>query len=251
MRRLRVLVLRPERQADDLARKLEDRGAEPVVVPAIRILAPRDWGPADQAIDHLGEFDWLVFTSVNGVDSFFDRISQRGVSPHPLPARIGAVGPKTREALEQRGISVNWVPTRYTTSAMADEFPDPGCRALLVRSESAGGELDHALAARGLDVTRVDAYRSEPEDAEPLARALESGIDAIAFTSASIVDAFVEAAGADARGAIVCSIGPATSEACRRWGFDIDVEAPEHTSAGLVRAIFDYLDQRAKQNAAT
>lgn len=234
----RVLVLRPEGQADDLAAALASRGAEPVVVPAIRILPPRDWGPVDDILRRADGFDWMVFTSVNGVASVLDRAAE-GL---PISAKIAAVGPVTRAALESRGVRVDWMPGRYTTRALAEEFPGPPSRALLVRAATAGPELEEDLRSRGFEVERIDAYRTEPINAARIREALGGPLDAILFTSASIVRAFVEAAGDPhpILPAVAC-IGPATAEACRELSLRVDVEAREHTTTALVAALERHL----------
>ena len=231
--RIRVLVLRPEHQASELARQLKDEGATPILVPAIRILPPADWAPIDDVVGRLSSFDWIVFTSVNGVDSFLSRVNASDV----LPDKVGAIGPGTRDRLGGRGIDVRWMPPSFTSAALADELPGPPARVLLVRADIATAELDEVLRARGFEVERVDAYRTESANADRVVAALPQ-IDAVALTSASIARSFAEAVAGYA-GAIpaVCSIGPATSAACRTAGLEVAVEAAEHTIPGLVRAI--------------
>lgn len=235
----RVLVLRPEGQADDLARALAAAGAEPVVVPAIRILPPEDPGPVDALRERAGSFDWIAFTSANGVASLLDRWGDAALPPH-----VAAIGPATRRALEQRGVHVDWLPSRYTTDALADELPGAPARVLVVRARIAGPELEERLSARGFEVERMDAYRTEPTGAPAILEALERGVDAIAFTSASIVRAFVEAAGPDTRGAAAFCIGPATAGACRVAGIQVAGVTAEHTIPGLVGLLATALSRR-------
>lgn len=248
---MRVLVLRPQGRTDELARELVARGLEPVVVPAIRLVAPTDWAPLDRALDELPRFDWLVFTSVNGVSAFFERLGRRGIGVDRLPSGIAAVGPMTKEAIEERGIPVRWVPERFTTEALGAELPGPPSNVCLVRAENAGTDLEVLLRSRGFDAERVDAYRSEPANAERIVTAIKQGVDAIAFTSASIVEAFVRAVGIEIGEALVCSIGPATSDALRRIGLAVDVEAPEHTGLGLAQATSEHMDGLKEENART
>jgi uroporphyrinogen III methyltransferase/synthase len=255
----RILVLRPEGQADELARALEALGATPLVVPAISIEPLVDYGPVDRALDRAGSYDWVLFTSVNGVAGVTGRMAERGLGPADTfgagGGRVGAIGPATRRALEQAGIGVDWVPSRFTTQALAAELPvamrGPGSGSVCVfRADVAGPELDDALAARGFDLERVDAYRTVPAGGDQITAALASGVDAVAFTSASIVRAFVEAASEDCsdrangtRPPLVCCIGPATAEACRAADLSVDCEATEHTIPGLVRTIADRLNR--------
>lgn len=239
----RVLVLRPLVQSESLAEKLAAAGMKPVVVPAIRIL-PGDPGEIDELLDEGRSYDWTVFASRNGVDAVFDRAAERGMNTKNLFRAIAAVGPSTKRAIEERGAAVDWLPSRYTTSALAEELPGAGAVAL-VRPDIAGDELEQTLASRGFEVTRVTAYRTEATAGDDLIRALESGVQAIAFTSASIVGAYVSAAGAETYGAEVCSIGPATSAACRSHGIGVDAEATVHTIDGLVDAVAVHLKTTA------
>lgn len=241
---VKVLVLRPEHQAGELAGMLQDAGAEPVVVPGIRILPPRDWGPIDAALQSMSEYGWVVFTSVNGVASFTERCSSLGMSPQNFPPKVGAIGPGTARALQAYGIHVNWMPKSFTSAALSDELPDPPAKVLLVRADIATQELDLELSARGFDVNRIDAYRTAPGDPQRILQAYLD-CDAVALTSASIAQSFASAVPGAGKSAVVCSIGPATSATCRHQGIHVDAEAPEHTMPGLIRALGDYYGGRA------
>lgn len=240
---LRVLVLRPEHQAADLARRLLDEGAQPLVIPAIRIIPPEDWTPVDQVIRTMSGYDWAIFTSVNGVEMVFSRMDSKGF-PHEggaasaLPALIGAIGPGTRAALQQRGVGPVWVPGRYTSRALAAQLPDPPARVLLFRASIATTQLEDTLRIRGFDVDRIDAYRTEPQNSARLRTALPD-LDAVMLTSASIARCFAQALGSDPvpDGMMIFSIGPATSAECRRAGLQVHVESGEHTVAGLIRTL--------------
>jgi len=251
LRGMRILVLRTEGQEGDMAQALASEGAQPIAVPAIRVLSPRDPTSLERGLDDVRGFDWLVFTSVNGVASFFDTMAERGMSLDLGTRGIAAIGPKTREALQDRGVTVDWMPSRFNTETLAAEFPGPPSKVCLIRAENAGRELEESLRSRGFPVVRVDAYRSEPANAEAIKDAVGNGVDAIAFTSASIVDSFVRAAGTDTGTALVCSIGPATSANCRRMGLAVDVEAADHTSLGLVEAIRDHVEGSRSEKTRT
>ena len=229
----RVLVLRPEGQEEDLVRALAAEGAEAVVVPAIRILPLPDTDALDAALRR--EHDWVIFTSVNGVAAIPDAI------PRANHTRVAAVGPATAEALASAGVGVDFVPSAYTTVALATELPGPPSRVCVVRAEAAGPDLETILSDRGYEVERVNAYRTEPSGHHLIVEALDAGVDAVALTSASITEAFADAAGhpPDTRGAAVFSIGPATTAACRRAGLAVTAEAGTHTIPGLVATIAD------------
>lgn len=244
----RVLVLRPEGQAEPLAELLEREGAEPVAIPAVRIVPPRDWSVIDSALDRLGSFGWLVFTSVNGAGVVLERLRHRGGRAGRLQARVAAIGPATRARLEQEGVTVDWMPSAYTTETLGAELPlDPSGRqgsttawkpsVCVVRADIASSRLEEILRQRGFTVERVNAYGTRPINKERIRDALTS-VDAVALTSASIVQSFAAAVGANLPpGLKIFSIGPATSQACREVGLQADSEAEEHTVQGLVEAL--------------
>lgn len=237
-----MLVLRPEHQAGELAGKLEAEGAEAVVVPAIRIVAPASWTAADEAITRAPNYDWIVFTSVNGVESLMQRLEETGSDTGTLPEKVGAIGPGTRRALEAYGLKVDWMPSSYTSVTVADELPDPPAKVMLIRADIATKELDLALEARGFEVTRIDAYGTEACNTDLVLEAMDR-VDAVALTSASIARSFVEACGGQAPrpGTVIASIGPATSAQCRELGVEVTVEAGDHTIPGLVEALMNHL----------
>jgi uroporphyrinogen-III synthase len=225
-----------------MAQALRALGAEVVAIAAVEIESG-DTAAIDDALLRLGSFDWIFFTSVNGVAAFFKRLLS---SPNSIPSslRIGAVGPATREALVSRGAEVTWMPSRFTTVALGSEFSGPPSKICVVRAANAGPELEVILRAKGHAVERVDAYQTVPASAEEIRGVVARGVDAIAFTSASIVDSFAAAVGPGGIGGVsaaVCCIGPATAVACRRAGLSVEVEAAVHTGDGLVEAIAQYL----------
>lgn len=241
---VRVLVLRPEHQAGELAGKLEAEGATAVVVPAIRIVPPESWTKADEAITRAPNFDWVVFTSVNGVESIMARMEETGSDVQTLPERVGAIGPGTKRALEAHGVPVEWMPTSYTSVKVAEELPDPPASVLLIRADIATKELDEALEARGFEVTRIDAYGTEVCNTDLVQKALAE-VNAVALTSASIARSFVQAYGDRKPGpeVVICSIGPATSAEIRRHGLVITVEAADHTIPGLVDVLKSHFNK--------
>ncbi|HWD08367.1 MAG TPA: uroporphyrinogen-III synthase, partial [Actinomycetota bacterium] len=158
-----------------------------------------------------------------------------------------AVGPATAAALAERGIDRSFVPSAYTTEALARELPGPPASVRLLRADIAGGELERILTERGFAVERVEVYRTEPADGLAIQAALKEGIDAVALTSASITRAYAAAlGGADAGGRCpVFSIGPATSAACAELGLTVAAEASPHTILGLVTAMVSTLGSAA------
>lgn len=233
----RVLVLRPEGLAEKLTGALQELGAEPVVVPAIRILPPADWAAIESALAR--PTDWTVFTSVNGVEMLGDRLTNAHLGS------VAAVGPATAAALTKRGIGLAFVPSAYTTVALARELPDPPATVRLLRADVAGGDLERILTDRGFTVERLDVYRTQPSGGIAIAAALEQGVDAVALTSASIARAYAAAAPrkksvagvAPSGHPLIFSIGPATSAAATELGLTVAAEAAPHTVLGLVEAM--------------
>jgi uroporphyrinogen III methyltransferase/synthase len=232
-----VVVTRAREQASELRARLAALGATVLELPAIRI------APIDFMLPELAEFGWIVFTSANGVDAYFDR----GLAPASLdaralaPVRIAAIGPGTAAALARRGLRADLVPERFVAESLLDAFPAGAGRVLLARAESARDVLPEGLARKGYDVEVLAVYRTEPAppDPETLARVRAGEVDAITFTSSSTVDNFCDAVGVplpEPQPRVV-SIGPVTSETARSRGLRVDVEADPHTIDGLVEAL--------------
>ncbi len=239
----RVLVTRPAVQADDFSARLWELGAEPIVAPTIAIGAPDDAGPAHAAVEAVREFAWVIFTSRNGVDAFFDRLSERGRDARAFgDTKVAAIGPKTAEALAAHGLRVDFMPSTFINEAVADgllERTQPGDRVLLFRAQEARDVVPEALRAAGRVVVDVAAYKTrtliDPDLADKAAVA-----DIITFTSSSTVSGFVaNVADAAARcaGKLVACIGPVTATTAREIGIRVDVVADEFTVEGLVRAL--------------
>ncbi|MDE2765929.1 MAG: uroporphyrinogen-III C-methyltransferase [Chloroflexota bacterium] len=244
---MRVLVTRPRQQMSALSRLLTEYGAEAVEAPAIEIAPLEDTAELDAALGALGTFDWVVFTSVNGVAAVFERLAHQRRDARAFGgAQVAAVGSATAEALAERGIAADYVPRTFTTAAIADGFSGldmRGKRVLLPRADIAPAALADALRTRDAEVASVAAYRTlKPADADARTRAaLGSGtIGAAAFTSSSTVRNLMEALDGDTGlldGVMIASIGPVTSAAAVEAGLRVDVEAQTHTVAGLVEAM--------------
>jgi uroporphyrinogen-III synthase len=258
----RVLVTRPEAQSEGLLGRLRALGAEPVVCPTIRIEGPADWRPLDEAIGRLSGYDWVIFTSVNGVRFFFERLATLGARmeaqrslvlgerPEALrnsALRLGAIGPATSHALEAQGQQVAFVPSRYVAEAILEEIGlVAGLRILLPRADIARKALADGLRAQGALVDEVTAYRTvSAAGEEPLLPAgLAGGVDIATFTSPSTVAGFLallEAAGRPVAqvlaGARIACIGPITARAAEEAGLRVDIVAEEHTVEGLLNAV--------------
>ena len=194
----RVLVTRPRAQAARLTGLLEAYGAEAVTLPTIRIGPPEDWAPLDEAIRSLADFRWVIFTSVNGVAAFRERLGRAGLDARSLAGRrVAAIGPETAEALRRGGIEPDLVPAEYRAEGLVDALGtrlDRGDAVLLVRAAEARDVLPRELEARGVRVTIAPAYRTvfAGEGAGDVLGLLESRrIDAVTFTSSSTVRGFI------------------------------------------------------------
>ncbi len=239
----RVLVTRPAHQADDLAARLWEAGAEPILAPAIAIGPPDDMGAARNAVARAREYAWVVFTSRNGVDAFFDRLGELGRDARALgDVKIAAIGPKTAEALAARGIRVDLVPPVYVNEAVADALlarTAPGERVLIYRAQEAREVLPETLRAHGRAVDVVAAYATRAvDDPELTAKANRATI--VTFTSSSTVQGFVRnvpGAAAVLAEKTVAAIGPITAQTARDAGIRVDVVADEFTVDGLLRAL--------------
>jgi uroporphyrinogen III methyltransferase/synthase len=233
-----VVVTRAREQASELRTKLEALGAEVIELPAIEI------APIDFTVPELTSYEWLVFTSVNGVRAFFGRgLDADGRDARALAGvRIAAIGPGTARELRARGVRADLLPERFVAESLLEAFPPPtaSARVLLARAEHARDVLPDGLAARGYTVDVLAVYRTARAVPDPaaVARVLEGRVDAITFTSSSTVDNFVAAVG-PLTGAqpVVVSIGPVTSATVVAQGLRVDAEAEEHTIDGVVAAL--------------
>jgi len=233
-----IVVTRPAEQAEPLVRALERRGARVLVAPTIRIVPGRS-SALTSALKELaaGRFDWITITSRATVDVLRDRL----VSPRDLHAKVAVIGDGTAEAFRRwTRRDPDLQPSTFTTSALARAFPRGAGRVLCARADIAPAGLEAALAAKGWETERIDAYRtvfatSLPREARDAFRRGE--VDAVTFTSASTVRGFTNSLGA-AKGtpSVVC-IGPVTAAAARNAGLRPAAVARPHTIEGLVAAL--------------
>jgi len=239
----RIVVTRDRRQAAELAEPLESLGAEALLLPMIEIREAADRAPLDEAITHLDSYDWLIFTSANGVRCFVDRLDHSARDLRSLKAKICAIGPATRAAVEALHLKVDKMPEEYVAESLVKAFEGEDLnwrRILLPRAAVARDLVPMELRRRGATVDVAEAYRTVlPENAAERAReVLARKPHWITFTSSSTVTNFVEAVGKDAlAGVKIASIGPITSATLGEHGIEIHAEARPHTVGGLVDAI--------------
>jgi uroporphyrinogen III methyltransferase/synthase len=244
-----ILVTRAREQASDFRALLEERGARCLEFPTIEVVPPPSWEPLDRALKNIDRYQWVIFTSVNGVRFLFQRLATLGEDFRALRGiRLGAIGPKTAAALEQRGLRLDLVPSEYRAEAVIEALGEAeirGRRFLLPRAAKAREVLPEKLVEMGGEVDVVTAYETvrPSEKAEEVRRVLREGaIHCITFTSSSTVDNFVAMMGDDhlpslVGKAMVACIGPITAETARRHGLTVEIIPGEYTIEALTAAL--------------
>jgi uroporphyrinogen III methyltransferase/synthase len=244
----RVLVTRPRRQAGEMVRRLEERGAAVSVLPVVEVGEPADWAPVDRALNELGSYQWLVFTSANGVEAFMGRLRHTGRDLRALgPLGLAAIGPATADALRGYHLEPDLVPADYCSEALAAALKERarGRRVLLARADR-GRDLLRAELAAVAEVEQVAVYSQRDAvelDPEVLERLRQGQVDYITLTSSNIAGALLRALDPAARahiqsGAVgLVTISPVTSAAVRELGFPVAAEATSYTTAGVVEAL--------------
>ncbi|GDY20123.1 hypothetical protein LBMAG56_14680 [Verrucomicrobiota bacterium] len=246
----RIVVTRTREQASELSRQLAERGAEVLEIPTIKIAPPTQRQLLVEALAELGTYDWVVFTSPNGVTAFFEYFLKAFPDIRDLGGvKFAAVGPGTAAKLKELHLHVDVMPEKYVTAAIAKAMNDfasvENVKVLLLRAEVANPDLPKELAALGAIVDDVPCYQTVPETEDvngAVARLLEAGADWITFTSSSTVENF------HARFDLpkllqqfpatrLASIGPETSKAIRALGLEPFLEARPHTIDGLAAAL--------------
>jgi uroporphyrinogen-III synthase len=267
---IRVLVGRARHQAGALAAELRKRGAEVIEIPFIEIRKPKSFQPLDTALKNLNSYDWLILTSVNGVEAMWDRMKKLQLTGwekkregHDFSRaeglHIAAIGPATKKAIELRGAKVDVVPKEYVAESVVRSLKSKvkGKRVLLVRAKIARDVIPDELRKAGAHVDVVEAYETVvPQDSR---RRLQLALGnpklrphVVTFTSSSTVRNFVKLLGSrqgstkqkfrpGLEGICMTSIGPVTSATLKELGLPVDVSAKEFTIPGLVQAIVNAL----------
>ncbi len=253
-----VLITRPASQAKNLVGLLEDQGAEVIEFPTIRIASLDGSRELDLAIEKLADYDWIVFTSPNGVDHFWRRMEMKGKDARSLyKLKIGGIGPKTALRLQNRGITADLLPDEYSTEGILKSFRRlkvKGQRILLPRANIAPSRLPNGLKKLGARVQEVAVYETELPEAGDLTtlrnKFRDRKIDIVAFTSSSTVRNFIKLIGdVDMGGARIACIGPVTASEAEKSGIRPDIVPQEYTIEGLVEEIVNVLSNRATQKA--
>ena len=249
----RVLITRPKHQADKFADQIEELGGEPLVFPVIDIVAPEDFAPLDAALEEIKDYHWIIFTSANGVNIFFDRLYQLKKDVRSLTGvKIAAIGPKTCRAIEKRGLLVDYMPQEYVAEAVIEgmqELGVAGKKILLPRADIAREVLPMQLTNVGARVTEVVAYQTvaATRDSAYLLELLEQKkIHVVTFTSSSTVRNFVRLIPKDKfkellSDVTVACIGPITADTARYFELEVDIEAEEYTLEGLISKLVEFI----------
>lgn len=245
----KIVVTRTRQQVGVLSRKLRDLGADVIELPTIRIEAPADLLGFGELVQDCHTYDWIVFTSPNGVDAFFrmfDRIynDTRSIGG----PRIACIGPGTADKVRARHLAVDLMPEKdFVAEGLVKAFREcqnmENVSVLWVKAEETRDVITRELSRQGAIVDEAVAYRTVPEredNLEALARLKNEGADMITFTSASTVDNFMALGVPLPPGCKVASIGPVTTEAVQKHGIKVDVAADMHTIPGLVDAVLKH-----------
>lgn len=245
----RILTTRASKQSGGLAQPLREMGAEVVEIPTIEIKPPNSYKALDSALRKIGEYHWLILTSVNGVEAFFARLKKLRISPAKLAhLQVAAIGPATEREIERQGLKVAVTPDRYVAEAVVEALKGKteGKRVLLVRAKVARDVLPNELKRAGAKVDVAEAYETHvPKGAKAKLNRLfsndSSRPDIVTFTSSSTATNFLSLLEKDhwhgLREIWLASIGPVTSETLRQAGFKTNIEALEYTMEGLALAI--------------
>ncbi|MEE8397990.1 MAG: uroporphyrinogen-III C-methyltransferase [Desulfobacterales bacterium] len=247
-----ILVTRARAQASDMVKMLSDLGASCLEYPTIEIVAPDSWEPMDESIQDLSRYDWLVFTSVNGVKFFFDRLFHSGLDSRALNGiQTATIGPATEKRLAGFGVKSDIVPESYRAESIIKAFKDKnidGKRILLPRAAEARPILPVELTQMGATVDEITAYCTRiPESNQDLLldHLRSKTVDFITFTSSSTVKNFKALLPPEQfddlmDGVTIASIGPITTDTANALGFDVHIDADPFTIPDLCKAMVQY-----------
>jgi uroporphyrinogen III methyltransferase/synthase len=245
-----IVVTRPTKQAKGLCRALAQEGAEIIEAPAIEIAPPESYQKLDDALERIGDYDWIIFTSINGVEAFMKRLFELSKDVRALAGvKLCAIGPKTAGRLQDYGLIVDYLPDDYVSEAILTGFSTEDLsnqRFLLPRADLARDLLEEGLAELGATVDNVIAYRTiQGAGNEELADRLVAGdVDLITFTSSSTVDNLIKGLGDNYQELLkdveIACIGPITAKTAEGYGLKVTIIAKEYTIEGLLAAIKKY-----------
>ena len=245
----KVLITRSRAQASQFRAKLEELGAQPVEIPTIRTAPLEDYTQLDDALGRLPSYGWVIFASGNAVDAVFSRLTHLGKDARAFGGVcVGAIGPATSAALSGRGIAADFIPTRPVSEIVLEELSQrewDGVPVLLPGADIGRDVLHRGLTGLGARVDLIPAYRTVPVTGmkDKARKALESGVDAVTFTSSSTVKNLLDLLDGDMEALENCRIaciGPTTAATAEELGLTVDLVADVHTVDGLVDALVSY-----------
>ncbi len=253
-----ILITRAREQSGDFATSLKRLGAEAIEFPTIEIVPPRSWEKLDQALARLKTYDWIIFTSANGVVFFWQRLKEKRKSNRLSPTlKVCAIGPATANQLKKRGVPVHHIPKEFIAESILEGFQKMGIkgkRILLARARKARDVLPKGLRKLGAVVDVVEVYRTvKPKGgSKKLKQLLQEGkIDVVTFTSSSTVDHFAELLKEGdlkklLKGIAVAGIGPVTARTVKERGLKVQIQPRQYTIPGLTEAIAKYFSSRPR-----
>ncbi len=243
----RIVVTRTRTQAGELTKKLSQLGADVIELPTIRIEPPKDMKEFGQSVMDCHTYDWIVFTSPNGVDKFFEMFYKLFQDARSIGgAKIAAIGPGTADKIKQYHLAVDLLPEKFVAEGLIQAFKKVDVEnqtILWVKAEQTREVITNELTGMGAIVDEAIAYRTVPETEEncdAITRFKEEGADVITFTSSSTVEHFLDLKLPLSDKIKIASIGPITSKTLKDRGLRIDIEAKDHSIPGLVSAIERY-----------
>ena len=245
----KVLITRSRAQASQFRAKLEELGAQPVEIPTIRTAPLENYTELDDALGRLSFYSWVIFASGNAVDAVFSRLTHLGKDARAFGGVcVGAIGPATSAALSGRGIAADFIPTRPVSEIVLEELSQrewDGVPVLLPGADIGRDVLQRGLDGLGARVDLIPAYRTVPVTGmkDKARKALESGVDAVTFTSSSTVKNLLDLVDGDMEALENCRIaciGPTTAATAEELGLTVDLVADVHTVDGLVDALVSY-----------
>jgi uroporphyrinogen III methyltransferase/synthase len=251
----RILITRAIEQAEEFSALLGNYGAQVIPYPTIEIAPPEDWQPLDKSIEKINSYDWVIFTSVNGVKFFIQRLKDKRVTVAVLAKKkICAIGPRTQKELEKMGLTVHFRPSEYRAEGIAEGLKVQGIQGkkiLLPRAREARRVLPEALREAGALVDEVEVYRTvkPAKGKKSLAAILKRGIDMVVFTSSSTVRNFMELLSDKTalNGVKVAVIGPITAETAKNYGLEPHIAPQEYTIPALVETIVEHFSQHSRR----
>ncbi len=252
------MITRARGQSSEFTTLLKKLGAEVIEFPTIEIVPPLSWKELDQAISRLRSYDWIIFTSANGVIFFWQRLREKEKSNRfPSSLKVCAIGPATASQLKERGIPVHHIPKEFIAESIVegfDKMATKGKRILLARAKKARDILPRGLRKLGAEVDVAEVYRTvKPKGGSKKLRELlrDRRIDVIAFTSSSTVNHFAELLKKEdfeklLKGIAIACIGPVTAKTAEEKGMKVQIQPKQYTIPGLTEAIARYYSSLPK-----